>query len=125
MTTSSRRAAVADAAGFFVFRDRGVPYLSGSAPDAPVLDDVALVVGLASSANARVRHALAAWMLAQPEAHPAVLEASPTLDHSLEPLNMKDDAHLLMDPATGSRRRSAQPSSQVARVMPRTATGCR
>lgn len=55
---------------------RGVLYLSGSAPDAPVLDDVALVAGLATSVNVRVRHSLAAWMLAQPQAHPAVLAAS-------------------------------------------------
>ncbi len=45
---------------------RGVPYLSGSAPDAPALDDVALAAGLASSGNARVRHALTAWMPARP-----------------------------------------------------------
>jgi len=61
---------------------RGVSYLSGSAPDAPVLDDVALIAGLASSANARVRHGLAAWMLARPEAHPAALQASAALEPS-------------------------------------------
>lgn len=65
---------------------RGVAYLSGSAPDAPALDDVTLAVGLASSANARVRHALVAWMLSQPDAHPVVLAASglleaPALEH--------------------------------------------
>jgi len=59
---------------------RGVLYLSGSAPDAPALDDIALVAGLVSSANARVRHGLAAWMLAYPEAHPAVPPASATLE---------------------------------------------
>lgn len=59
---------------------RGVPYLSGSAPDAPALDDVTLAIGLASSANARVRHALAAWMLARPDAHPVALAASGLLE---------------------------------------------
>lgn len=58
---------------------RGVPYLSGSAPDAPALDDVDLVIGLASSANARVRHGLAAWMLAQPHAHASILSACANL----------------------------------------------
>lgn len=59
---------------------RGEPYLGGSAPDAPVMDDVALIAGLAASANARVRHGLAAWMLARPEAHPDVLQASAALE---------------------------------------------
>jgi len=59
---------------------RGVPYLSGSAPDAPAMDDVDLVIELASSANARVRHGLAAWMLAQPQAHASILSASANLE---------------------------------------------
>ena len=50
-------------------RCRGVYYLNGNDAGAENLGDVTLITGLITSKDARLRHALVAWMLVKPDAH--------------------------------------------------------
>lgn len=60
---------------------RGVPFLSGGDPSAPELGDAALLAGLATSRDARVRSGIIALLLTHPAAASALDEALDRVPH--------------------------------------------